>query len=512
MSGAVDERGEGVTAAAATSVTIGEILTTRPFRQARPEVVVAGERRVSWVHSSEIYEIATLLDGGEMLLTTGLGLVGADEHAMARYAESIAERGAAALALELGRTFTRPPIALVEACARSGLTLIVFHAVVPFVRLARTANEQILDHEAEGLRRADALSRTLHERLLSRRGLHILVDAVAAHVGVPVQLVDLDGRVHAGPAELAAPKVQVELALPAGSWGRLVASDSRDPHLQLLLSRAAQVLQLALTELRSRHRRDEARALVLDLVHGPAMSAPSLTQRAARLRVPVDQPVTGLVVGPAPGVADEAVVRAIEVGVRRLVRVDLVAAGDGEVLAVVDASAARREVAKRLLAVLDAELAATRDRILHLAVGSAVTRLHHVPDSFAAALLAATTARRRPSSRRLLLPPDVALEQLLLDTDETTLEKLVTCVLGPLLDHDATARTPLLPTLLAYLAAGRSKAAAAARLGVRRQTVHERLSRATAILDLPDGDATALATLDVAALAWQVRNAGSAQP
>jgi hypothetical protein len=40
----------------------------------------------------------------------------------ARYAESIAERGAAALALELGRTFTRPPIALVEACARSGLT------------------------------------------------------------------------------------------------------------------------------------------------------------------------------------------------------------------------------------------------------------------------------------------------------------------------------------------------------------------------------------------------------
>jgi PucR family transcriptional regulator, purine catabolism regulatory protein len=499
-------------AATTASVTIEEVLATRPFCQARAEVVVGGERRVSWVHSSEIYEIANLLDGGEMLLTTGLGLVGADEQAMSHYAVSIAERGTAALALELGRTFTGAPAALIEACARSGLCLIVFHAVVPFVRLARTANERILDHEADGLRRADALSRTLHDLLLARRGLPTLIDAVIAHVGVPVQLVDVDGRVHAGPTDLPAPTMRVEVGLAGGTWGHLVACDAPDPHLKLLLLRAAQALQLALTELGSRHRRDDARALLLDLVHGPAVSAESLTQRAALLRAPVDRPVTALVVVPGPGVAAEAVVRAIEAGVRRLARVDLVAAGDGEVLAVVHASAARRKVAKQLLAALDAELSATRDRILHLAVGPAVTRLEHFPDSFAAALLAAKTARRRPSSRRLLLPPDVALERLLLDTDDTALEQLVTRVLGPLLDHDASARTPLLPTLLAYLAAGRSKAAAAARLRVRRQTVHERLGRATAILDLPEGDATALATLDVAALAWQIRNAGSVQP
>jgi PucR family transcriptional regulator, purine catabolism regulatory protein len=499
-------------AAATASVTIDEILATRPFRQARPEIVVGGEQRVSWVHSSEIYEIAPLLDGGEMLLTTGLGLVGADEVAVARYAESIAERGAAALALELGRTFTHAPSRLVEACARSGLTLIVFHAVVPFVRLARTANERILDHEAEGLRRADGLSRTLHDLLLSRRGLATLVDAVTAHLGVPVQLVDLDGQVHAGPPDLATPTVQVEIAIAGGTWGHLAAGAARDPHLQLLLSRAAQALQLALTELRSRHRHDEARALLLALAHGPPMSVASLLRQASLLRVPVDQPVTALVVVPGPGVATESVVRAVESGVRKLARVDLVAAADAEVLAVVHASAARREVAKQLLAALDAELAATRDRILHLVVGPPVTRLEQVPTSFAAALLAATTARHLPSPRRVLLPPDVALERLLLDTDDDALERLVTCVLGPLLDHDATARTPLLPTLLAYLASGRSKAAAAARLGVRRQTVHERLDRVSAILDLPDSGATALVALDVAALAWQVRSAGSAQP
>ncbi|WP_100524836.1 PucR family transcriptional regulator ligand-binding domain-containing protein [Mycobacteroides abscessus] len=63
------------------AITVRELLGFEVFRQADP-LVVAGEqsldRPVRWVHSSEIYEIWPLLAGGELLLTTGLGLGAAD--------------------------------------------------------------------------------------------------------------------------------------------------------------------------------------------------------------------------------------------------------------------------------------------------------------------------------------------------------------------------------------------------------------------------------------------------
>ena len=61
--------------------------------------------------------------------------------------------------------------------------------------------------------------------------------------------------------------------------------------------------------------------------------------------------------------------------------------------------------------------------------------------------------------------------------------------LGPLLEVDARTGSELVPTLDAYLDAGLSKTAAAAALGIRRQTLYHRLERigqALAGLDLAD--------------------------
>jgi purine catabolism regulator len=60
-------------------LNLQELLDLPVLRRARPEVVVGSHleaRPVRWVHTSEIYEISPLLKGGEVLLTTGLGLVG----------------------------------------------------------------------------------------------------------------------------------------------------------------------------------------------------------------------------------------------------------------------------------------------------------------------------------------------------------------------------------------------------------------------------------------------------
>ena len=119
------------------TVLLSELLDLEVVRDAKPEVLVAHDqldRPVRWVHSSEIFEIGPLLAGGELLLTTGLGLAGVDAGARRHYLRELASRGVAALAVELGRTFRDVPAELVEEAQTHGFPLIALHSVVPFLR------------------------------------------------------------------------------------------------------------------------------------------------------------------------------------------------------------------------------------------------------------------------------------------------------------------------------------------------------------------------------------------
>ncbi|CAN5879172.1 hypothetical protein BH23ACT10_BH23ACT10_33040 [soil metagenome] len=124
-------------------------------------------------------EPAPLLRGGEVLLTTGLALIGVDGVGLRRYAERIADRQVAAVGLELGRTFPAVPDALFDACADRELGLFALHTIVPFVDIAREANERILDHEAIRLRRVHEVSATLTDALLSGHSLGQLLTRIA---------------------------------------------------------------------------------------------------------------------------------------------------------------------------------------------------------------------------------------------------------------------------------------------------------------------------------------------
>lgn len=493
------------------TVTVRQLIAETPMGEARPEVLVPTARPVSWVHSSEIYEIAPLLGGGEVLLTTGLGLVGCDAAAIRRYGHDIAARDATALVLEFGRTFVTPPAGLVDACERAELGLIVLHGVVPFVRIARVANELILDHEATRLRRCDRLTRALADDLRYRTGIQAMVATVADHAGAPVQLVDLDGRVHAGPHEPAPPTVEAPIVLASGAWGRLVAEARDDAHLPDLLVHAADALQVAIAEL-AVGRQDAAEELLRDLLHRDAGAPAALRRWAATTGIPVGRAVAGLVivterVGTRP--AREAVLRTL----RAEVPTYIVATAGHHLVAVVDAVAAERSVAERVADALADALAGSvaagePGGAVRLAVSAVAASVEQLGPALQAALEAATLAGYLGVDRQVLLPGDTALERALVRVDDATLEQLVAEVVGPLLEHDAV-REPLLPTVEAYLRTGRSKAAAAMALGVRRQTVHERLRRVEQLLDVDLGEAGT--TVEVALRAWRLRTAGLVQ-
>ncbi|MCX4907919.1 PucR family transcriptional regulator [Streptomyces sp. NBC_00878] len=135
------------------ALTLREILALDSVRSAAP-TLLAGEDAldspVRWVHSSEVYEGANFLDGGELLLTNGFGLAEADAADRRRYVRELAARGAAALAVEVGRSLPRMPEEVTDEARRLGLPLVALRRVVPFVRITEAANRAIVARGLSG--------------------------------------------------------------------------------------------------------------------------------------------------------------------------------------------------------------------------------------------------------------------------------------------------------------------------------------------------------------------------
>jgi hypothetical protein len=135
------------------ALTLREVLDLDPVRAAEPELLAghaALDRPVRWVHSSEVYEGANFLDGGELLLTNGFGLTDAGDQVRRRYVRELAARGAAGLAVEVGRSLPHMPAEVVDEARRLGLPLLALHRVVPFVRITEAANRAIVARGLSG--------------------------------------------------------------------------------------------------------------------------------------------------------------------------------------------------------------------------------------------------------------------------------------------------------------------------------------------------------------------------
>ncbi|MYW01769.1 PucR family transcriptional regulator ligand-binding domain-containing protein, partial [Streptomyces sp. SID3343] len=186
------------------------------------------DRPVRWVHSSEIYEIAPLLRGDELLLTTGLGLAGRDADERSRYIAGLAAAGVAGVALEVGRTFREVPTDVVRAAAEAGLPLVVLRGVVPFVEIAEAVNAAILDSAVTRLRHVNEIVRVLSGVLARGAGVDELTRTLARLTDRPVVLAGIDGTITAWagtdtPALVVdAPAAGAGVELRGALWGRLL--------------------------------------------------------------------------------------------------------------------------------------------------------------------------------------------------------------------------------------------------------------------------------------------------
>ncbi|MEU4400511.1 PucR family transcriptional regulator [Micromonospora orduensis] len=185
--------------------TVREVLALDPVRHGAPRVVAgdAGlDRPVRWVHVAEVPDIATLLGGGELVLTTGIGLPG-DDAGLRAFIGDLADVGVSGLVVELGRRyFSGVPRVMAATAERRGLPLVELRRATPFVRITEAVHALIVDAQLTELRATEEIHQRFNDLSVEGADAAEVIRQAAELSGCPVVLENLSRQVlgydHAG--------------------------------------------------------------------------------------------------------------------------------------------------------------------------------------------------------------------------------------------------------------------------------------------------------------------------
>lgn len=110
---------------------------------------------IRWVATSELEDPSPFLEGGELLLTTGLATRGWRSQ-WNGYAARLARVGVTSVALGVGLTHNRAPGAFVRACEQHGLNLLEVPRDTTFVAVSRVAARLIDKRDEDEARLANS--------------------------------------------------------------------------------------------------------------------------------------------------------------------------------------------------------------------------------------------------------------------------------------------------------------------------------------------------------------------
>ena len=160
------------------------------------------DRPIRWAHVSELPDPTRWLRGGEILLTTGLGL-GDQARAQAAFVDKLAEARLAGLGLGLGFAFEKTPAAVVAAGDAAGFPVFEVPFEVPFIAITEALFSRLINEQYVLLQRAGTVQQTLSRLLVDQAGLDALLGAYARMTGTAALLFDLHGEVMASSPDAA---------------------------------------------------------------------------------------------------------------------------------------------------------------------------------------------------------------------------------------------------------------------------------------------------------------------
>ncbi|MFE0873896.1 PucR family transcriptional regulator [Streptomyces smyrnaeus] len=161
--------------------------------------VLAGHDRldsaVRWAHASELADPTPYMDGGELILFTGLKLDAADPETMHAYVEKLVSKGVVGLGFAAGVNYEGVPQALVDACRGAHLPLLEVPRRTPFIAISKAVSADIAAEQYRAVTAGFDAQREMTRAALSREGPSALLARLASQVDGWAALYDASGSV-----------------------------------------------------------------------------------------------------------------------------------------------------------------------------------------------------------------------------------------------------------------------------------------------------------------------------
>ncbi|MBE1580051.1 PucR family transcriptional regulator [Amycolatopsis roodepoortensis] len=228
------------------ALTLAALVAERPLGL-RVRAAEAGlDRAIGWVHPTELTDPQAFLEGGELLLTTGLAL---DETTSPGYIRRLVDAGVAGLGFGVGLSHENIPQSLVDTADEVGLPVLEVPRKTPFIAITRAVSRAVAADEYASLVRTGKGQQELTRTAVGKGGPGGVVRKLAKLVDGWVLLLDSSGAVaEASPsARPFADELQDDFArLRAGTL--VTVAGEYEVVLQTLDTRARGVLAVGTRE------------------------------------------------------------------------------------------------------------------------------------------------------------------------------------------------------------------------------------------------------------------------
>lgn len=221
----------------------------------------AGEVELSWVSTTELLDLSAYLEGGEIVLTTGLAL-GSDDPRWLDFVASLSRAHVAAIGFGVGVNHNRIPAPLIAAASAYRLALVEVPPPTPFIAVGKAVAGLIQADELRAAHQALHIHQRLLEGARGRQSQAEVLASISQATGRHLALIDADGIRLASTGGFVHAESNDEIPLDTTNSGirlEIAAGDPLGPEGRAVLTAGAMVLGLEVRGARNEEQRERDR-------------------------------------------------------------------------------------------------------------------------------------------------------------------------------------------------------------------------------------------------------------
>ncbi|MCT2060098.1 MULTISPECIES: PucR family transcriptional regulator [Dietzia] len=175
------------------AMTVHDVIRLPEVQRGEPEIVSScrWNEPIRWVHVGDVADLSNLLQGGELVLTTGASLV----RSPSTYLNGLSRAGAIGVIVELDGSGPPLPSAAAALAEEADLALVVLHREIRFVRVTEAVHRHIVAEQFDAVAFDRLVHETFTELSMKRATVHAILEAASTMLDEPIVLEDLSHQV-----------------------------------------------------------------------------------------------------------------------------------------------------------------------------------------------------------------------------------------------------------------------------------------------------------------------------